>query len=186
MGESPMSDATVVIPSRLDENGNALAYAVLTSKDDTREKIINCDVRPVVPIIFLPGVMGTNLQTKDDDGIPVWTPPNLDSTFDKLSAFFSLLGWWSRGPAARQTRLNPLTTRVDDSGPIRFAGSDLQSEEDASAAASQRGKIGVQQTFEQAGFNHQNCFKHPWPRWATLYAIGSIAQVIPEFKQRVK
>ena len=54
-----------------------------------------------------------------------------------------------------------------------------------SSAAAQRGKSGVQQTFRQRGFNHQDCFKHPWPRWAALYAIGKIAKIIPERKKFV-
>jgi pimeloyl-ACP methyl ester carboxylesterase len=129
-----MSNAPVRIPSWLDEDGYTVADAVLTPKSDTREKIIECRIGPVVPVIFLPGIMGTNLKFEEDD-IAVWTPPNVGTVTEILCALFSILGWWTRGPAARQTRLNPLTTRVDDSGTIRYAGSGLPSE----AAARVRG-----------------------------------------------
>jgi len=128
-----MNNSPVIIPSWLDYDDYTVAHAVLTPKTNTREKIIECRIGPVVPVIFLLGIMGTNLRSKDN--APVWRPPNTDGIVDILCAIFSLLGWWSRGPAARQTRLNPETTRIDDRGPIRYAGSGLPSE----AAARARG-----------------------------------------------
>jgi pimeloyl-ACP methyl ester carboxylesterase len=130
-----MTDHTqVVIPSWLGEDGWTHAHAVLTPTSDTREKIVECRVGPVVPIIFLPGVMGTNLKS-EEEGNAVWRPPNTDRMVDLPSAIFSLLAWWSRGPAERQTRLNPATTRIDDRGRVRYRGSGLRDE----AAARARG-----------------------------------------------
>ncbi len=50
----------------------------------------------------------------------------------------------------------------------------------ATSAASQLGGEGVRQAFKQWGFEHQLCFRHPWARWAALYAVAQIAQLIPE------
>jgi hypothetical protein len=36
----------------------------------------------------------------------------------------------------------------------------------------------VQQTFKQGGFEHQFCYEHPWTRWAALYAVAKVAQLI--------
>lgn len=37
---------------------------------------------------------------------------------------------------------------------------------------------GVQIAFAQKGFGHQECFKHPWARWAVLYSMVKIAKSI--------
>jgi len=125
-----MSDPMgVFIRSYLGEDGFSTARACLTPTSDTRVKTILVDPRPVVPIVFLPGIMGTNLKAKDNSS--VWRPPNKDNPVAILCAIFFLLGWWLRGPAARQTRMNPLTTRVDNRGAIRSAGSGLRDAEQA-------------------------------------------------------
>ncbi len=46
------------------------------------------------------------------------------------------------------------------------------------SATAQFGVKGVQQTFKQGGFEHQFCFEHPWTRWAALYAVAKVAQLI--------
>lgn len=50
----------------------------------------------------------------------------------------------------------------------------------ATSAASQLGGEGVHQVFKQWGFEHQFCFAHPWARWAALYGVAQVAQLIPE------
>jgi len=63
-----MTDHTkVLIRSWLNEDGNSMAHAVLTPTSDTREKIIECKVGPIVPIILS--------QTYKFDGNKIKTSP---------------------------------------------------------------------------------------------------------------
>lgn len=67
-----------------------------------------------VPIIFVPGIMGSNLKLTEDVGIakkgkPVWL----------LNGTLSALGKWPvRNPAERQILLNPATTEVHAEGAV--------------------------------------------------------------------
>ncbi|KEH15203.1 PGAP1-like protein, putative, partial [Medicago truncatula] len=72
--------------------------------------------RHVVPVIFVPGIMGTNLCGNDKTtkpGEPAWRPPN-----GKMAG----LGEWFRrlhqSPAARQLQIGPERVKVDTSGKV--------------------------------------------------------------------
>ena len=82
----------------------------------------------VVPVIVVPGIMGTNLRAKqrprlgriEDErnkkikpGLPVWRPPN--GSQDGLNASFE---WDRLSPKERQELFDPPTLEVDDAGPI--------------------------------------------------------------------
>lgn len=78
--------------------------------------------RLAIPIIFVPGIMGSNLKANRDNrslkpGAPAWRPPN--GVAEKLG---SLKVWKSRNPAQRQTVLNPAGTEVDAGGPVKLLG----------------------------------------------------------------
>jgi hypothetical protein len=118
-----MDDQSILIPTRVDKNGNSESRAMLTPSSDTRDKVIHCDVRPCIPVIFLPGVMGTNL--KSNAGASVWAPPNMTGVADTIGAILSLLAWSFRNAATRQTRLNPNDTMVDDRDDIDVGESGL-------------------------------------------------------------
>lgn len=67
-----------------------------------------------VPVIFVPGIMGSNLMaTQDVDGLmkgdPIWL---MDSEGGAATA------WKFKSPAERQARLNPATTDVYDGGAV--------------------------------------------------------------------
>ncbi|WP_434524895.1 esterase/lipase family protein [Photorhabdus asymbiotica] len=62
----------------------------------------------VIPVIFLPGVMGSNLKSKQ--GKSVW---RLNSEYSP-----SVLLWMFRGAPYRKKTLDPNKTEVDDSGAI--------------------------------------------------------------------
>lgn len=82
----------------------------------------------IVPVIVVPGIMGTNLRARreprlgrvDDErnakvkaGQPVWRPPN--GTWEG----WAVSGDWDRlTPKERQLLLDPPTLEVDDSGPV--------------------------------------------------------------------
>jgi hypothetical protein len=82
----------------------------------------------IVPIIVVPGIMGTNLRAKqkprlggtEDErnkmvgsGQPAWRPPNGDSEGLKASR-----AWDRYTPRQRQLLLDPATLEVDPDGPV--------------------------------------------------------------------
>ncbi len=74
----------------------------------------------VLPVIFVPGIMGSNLKSKDS-GTPVW---RLDTGLGGIP-WGMLRGFATRGPGARQQLLHPDRCSVDEGGsvPGRLAGS---------------------------------------------------------------
>src|SRR5690606_24100400 len=88
-----------------------------TQVKDKRDKVVEADTDAVIPVIFLPGIMGTNLKSKIT-GDPVWRPPNLDGVGAVLGALGQMVVFLFRGAATRQRLLNPLTSEVDDGGSL--------------------------------------------------------------------
>jgi pimeloyl-ACP methyl ester carboxylesterase len=72
--------------------------------------------RLVIPIVFLPGIMGTRLRVAGRPDQAAWFPP--ENTWEKLVTALSHLG---RNAAMRQQMLDPDNTEVDDNGPARPA-----------------------------------------------------------------
>ncbi|WP_445374833.1 esterase/lipase family protein [Photorhabdus tasmaniensis] len=60
----------------------------------------------VIPVIFLPGVMGSNLKSKD--GVPVWL----------VNSQLGVAGWISKDASYRKRTLDPQNTDIYDSGAI--------------------------------------------------------------------
>ncbi|WP_454726765.1 MULTISPECIES: esterase/lipase family protein [Cupriavidus] len=115
----------VIIPRTRDDQGRRVYRTHLTSRDDQRPKVLLVTLPAPIPVVFLPGIMGTNLRNKKTKE-PVWRPPNMGfSAGDILGAIVALFVWWSRGPKRRQALLNPETTEVDDSGPVDVGNSGL-------------------------------------------------------------
>lgn len=90
-----------------DKLGRPLYTAIATPKD--KEQWLKLYKMPdrVIPVVFLPGVMGSNLKNPDDNE-PVWT----------VNGNTSMLPWIGRGPAKRKELLDPTKTVVDPSGNI--------------------------------------------------------------------
>ncbi|MEG2430153.1 MAG: hypothetical protein RSB25_00695 [Acinetobacter sp.] len=94
-----------------DENGNVYWEGVSlqqTSKD-AKAKLLKAPTK-AIPVIFLPGVMGTNLMSnqagKDDQ---IWRGDSLIDTY---------FGWAPKGGKIRRELLNPDSSKVDDRGAI--------------------------------------------------------------------
>jgi pimeloyl-ACP methyl ester carboxylesterase len=80
---------------------------------------------PVIPVILIPGIMGSNLRAKRnpagkkernlalDPGLPAWRAPN--SMKDKIN---EVEKWKGLDPSARQQILDRETLEVDDTGEI--------------------------------------------------------------------
>lgn len=70
--------------------------------------------RLVVPVIFVPGIMGTRLKVARREGQSAWFPP--EGTWEGLKQVLQNL---LRDAAARQRLLDPTATEVDDNGVAR-------------------------------------------------------------------
>ncbi|WP_072010974.1 triacylglycerol lipase, partial [Serratia sp. Ag1] len=84
-------------------------------KEDNKKAIIYLDDIRVIPIVFLPGIMGSNLQTipknKNLQGDAIW----------RLDGKTSLLGWslpFAGSATKRKEQLDPNKVQVDDRGKI--------------------------------------------------------------------
>jgi pimeloyl-ACP methyl ester carboxylesterase len=102
--------------ARDDGKGNSVAEWTLTSPDITDPVQIVAQPICTVPVIFVPGIMGSNLMTTvsvagKEAGEDVWL---MNGKGGAASA------WYKREAATRQARLNPATTAV-------FAGGDVPS-----------------------------------------------------------
>ncbi|MDT3669927.1 MAG: hypothetical protein ROZ37_06310 [Aromatoleum sp.] len=106
-------EADLVRPvlGRLNDDGSITAGSV-TSSPELKLRAL-CHVLPtrVVPIIFLPGIMGTRLRVRGRERKSAWFPP--ENTWEEIVQ--GLAGLF-RNAAARQRLLNPDTTEVDDNG----------------------------------------------------------------------
>ncbi|WP_321939244.1 esterase/lipase family protein [Burkholderia cepacia] len=121
-GGSPFSDSAeqdvVRVTSRTDKDGASVGHFTLTPASDTRQKELLCDVRPIIPVIFLPGVMGSPLVNKET-GDPIFFPPNTDGMLGDFGALPALLGMWFKGASTRETRYDPTKAIVTPLGPVR-------------------------------------------------------------------
>lgn len=97
------------IEPTFDGNGNACYQLYSTPKE--KNIVQQCIVYPdrVIPVIFIPGVMGSNLRVNDKKGKKIW---RLDSK-DEL-----VLYWFGENGKTRRKKLDPKTTTVDDGGKI--------------------------------------------------------------------
>lgn len=95
-----------------------IANEIFTSNTtpSTNQTLFNAVIgaTKTIPIIFLPGIMGSNLV--NEQGKEVWFPPN--TVGSKISTLLGKI--FNSSPASRQIDLNPLTTRVDNGGYIKI------------------------------------------------------------------
>ncbi|MEG1089741.1 MAG: acetyltransferase [Citrobacter sp.] len=94
-----------------DENGNVYweGVSLQQASKDAKAKLLKAPTK-AIPVIFLPGVMGTNLMSnqagKDDQ---IWRGDSLIDTY---------FGWAPKGGKIRRELLNPDSSKVDDRGAI--------------------------------------------------------------------
>ncbi len=112
----------VLYHSVVEKDGDQYIQTVLTPTEDQREKIVLA--KPyVIPIVFLPGIMGTNLRRSDSKKV-VWRPPNQDMR-GAMDAIGQLLAYLFKGPGQRADDLATDKAEVDPSGPIDAGESGL-------------------------------------------------------------
>ncbi len=112
--------ATRRVPLQFDANGNPM-FATVCSPESFPVRALGVPPkRHVIPVIFVPGIMGTNLRaTKERDAqqSPAWRPPN------GIPA--GLKEWGARlkqSVVERQLQLTPKHCEVDPGGAISISG----------------------------------------------------------------
>jgi hypothetical protein len=108
-----MKDAYHVVPPKYDNEGFPVWSTPLTNSDITKRALILAMPDQVIPVIFVPGIMGSNLklikevkENKMPAGDPAWRPDGAGLGNAVMSA------------ASRQRILDPKNTVVDTRGSI--------------------------------------------------------------------
>lgn len=100
------------------EDGVTCYYSVTTPPDDSIA-VVHLYPSRVIPVIFVPGVMGSNLKSNDGKNTPVWT---VNSKLGVARA------WIFKNAAQRKQLLDPDKTEVDERGELP-SGSSLSETE---------------------------------------------------------
>jgi hypothetical protein len=108
---SESDTATRLVGTGWDEQGNDTAQSVLTGANLKVRALCLTTPDLVVPVLFVPGIMGTRLKVKNRDA-SAWYPP--ENTWEAL---VTVLKHLNKSAADRQKLLDPNNTEVDDSGP---------------------------------------------------------------------
>jgi len=122
------SSDVVCISSTFDAHGVSTATAALTPDSDKRRKEIHCDPRSPIPVIFLPGVMGTLLANRIT-GKNVWSAPNMGHVFSYMAGAASVIGGYFASATQRETRLDPTDAVVDPRGPVEVGKCGMKEDE---------------------------------------------------------
>lgn len=105
----------VLYGSIVDKDGDQYSSATLTTSEDQREKIVLA--KPyIIPVLFIPGIMGTNLRQKNSKK-KAWRPPNADlaGAADLIGQLFS---YAFKSTEERTADLTTPAVEIDPNGPI--------------------------------------------------------------------
>lgn len=119
-----MADPTRPLPNLIPQpDGSWTGHSLLTPTTLTTRGLFTLPPQKVVPVIVVPGIMGSNLRAatsprkKANKALApneqAWRPPN--GSYGGIKAART---WESRGPAIRQQILDPDTLEVDKRGEI--------------------------------------------------------------------
>ncbi|MEN5151367.1 esterase/lipase family protein [Pseudomonas orientalis] len=128
-----------IAPMHYNARGNPVHTWTLTPSHITDP--VHCILPPdgILPVIFVPGIMGSNLKSKPENlevsGVPVW---RLDAGFLGKNMWLAKK-WIRKSAGVRQKVLHPLRTDVDNQGavPRRSVGTVIVSPEGDKKAAAQ-------------------------------------------------
>lgn len=105
-------ELTRLILTRMNEDGSYGAQSVLTSTNMKVRAMCLIPSKLVIPVIFVPGIMGSRLKVKNSEKTKAWFPPE-----GKIAGLGQVVGTMGRSAATRQRILDPNNTEVDNSGP---------------------------------------------------------------------
>jgi pimeloyl-ACP methyl ester carboxylesterase len=120
---SPVAEAAPVqtqavrrVPLQFDENGDPIFNSVTSPECFKVHALGVMPPKHVIPVIFVPGIMGSNLCANGKlgkEGSSAWTPPN-----GKLAGLGEGIRRSRQAPAAREKQMSPDAVKVDDTGPV--------------------------------------------------------------------
>lgn len=109
----------------VERDGSLVAHTVATPTAFKVRARVTIGSRKVIPVIFVPGIMGSNLRARadmkmrDDDvlkpGEAAWRPPN-----DFTGKYREADKWETRPPSIRQRILDASILEVDPGGTLNF------------------------------------------------------------------
>jgi pimeloyl-ACP methyl ester carboxylesterase len=108
------SPPTRRVKLRFDKNGDPLFESVKSPECFKVRALVVWPPRDTIPVIFVPGLMGTNLMLKGEDQELAWRPPN--GTWEGIKA---AKAGENSTPAERQRLFDPENTIVDNQGECR-------------------------------------------------------------------
>ena len=119
-----MKEPTRPIPQpTVERDGSLVAHTVATPTAFKVRARVTIGSRKVIPVIFVPGIMGSNLRARREpnarkDGVlkpgeSAWRPPN-----GSLEGYREAAKWEDRSPAMRQRILDPGILEVDPGGSL--------------------------------------------------------------------
>lgn len=106
------------VPLQFDENGDPIFNSVTSPECFKARALGVMPPRHVIPVIFVPGIMGSNLCANGKltkDGTPAWRPPTGKGQ--------GVSEWWNRKkqmPPERQVQMTPDAVRVDATGDVNI------------------------------------------------------------------
>ena len=121
-----MTEPTRRLPDpEVNADGKLVGKSVLTPQEMKTRGAIAVPSTKVIPVIMVPGIMGSNLRANTNKkapqntvlrpGQPAWRPPN-----GKVAGLKEAGAWEDRDPRIRQGILDGDTLEVDDSGLIEM------------------------------------------------------------------
>lgn len=99
-----------IAPFHFDKTGRPVYTVTSRRKEEGKADVIYKMPDRIIPVIFLPGVMGSNL--KNDKHQSIW----------KADSIASMLSWTTKSASQRKKLLDPSKTSVDSDGAIEPEG----------------------------------------------------------------
>lgn len=103
------------IPTQLQKNGQQYAEGFLTPKDFDSVQVASFAPQRVIPVIFIPGIMGTHLRMSHERQEELKKKNNVAWRPDSIGWAVGMILF--KGPKERQLALDPDTTEVDSYDP---------------------------------------------------------------------
>lgn len=108
-----MTDNTPIREVRAQQDGDVVrAKSVLSPEGFPVRALVKLYPKQIIPIVFIPGIMGTNLRVKDGKGY-AWRPPN-----GKLAGLVQIIQYLGKDAVARKKVLHPDRVEVDGEGSV--------------------------------------------------------------------
>lgn len=163
------AEITRLVPVNLREDGCVVATTCLSPVGFKVRAEIQVPPTRVIPVIVVPGIMGSNLRKVRNHSVKVWAPPNGPAE----AAVAAGAGTFS-GPKARQEAFIPTDAEVDPSGPVRVPTEASWLNEDT--ARNQRGwgtvhldSYGDLLSYLEVNLNKVFVNKKPRNEWASMH-----------------